>query len=204
MYVRLLENEIGPGVDPDLRDGLAAARDEMTRLDRLLGHLVEFHRSGTLTIAPTLIDAGVLIGDTVRRMLRTLAPDDGDVEVRSQELIDWWDPSAVEQIVQQLVLNSIQHGGRPISVVVDRIDRRMGIRVHDGGSRIPARVRQRMFRRRPNIPRVRATGLGIGLWLVRELAEAHGGSVAVETPKKGGTTFVVILNPLPPAPVTRG
>jgi len=196
MYVRLLENEIGAGIDPELRDGLTAARDEMTRLDRLLGHLVDFHRSGALTVVPSLVDAGAVVGETVRRMLRTLAPADGDVEVRSQDLTDRWDPAAIEQIAQNLVLNAIQHGGRPISVVVDRIDRRLTISVHDGGRRIPARVRQRMFRRRPDIPHVRAAGLGLGLWLVRELVKAHGGSVAVETPKKGGTTFVVTLGPI--------
>ncbi len=196
MYLRLIENAVEAALDGELRDGLKAARDEIARLDRLLGHLVDYHRTGRLIVNPTLVDAGAVIGPGVRRMLRTIERNGGDIEVRGRDLVDWWDAGALEQIAQNLVLNAIQHGGRPISVKVDRVGERLRVQVHDAGRRISARLAQRIFRHRPVIRHARADGLGLGLWQVRELAQAHGGSLTLEAAPEGGTAFVATVSPL--------
>jgi len=196
MYLRLIEHEMGASISGELRHGLKAAGDEIARLDRLLGHLVDYHRMGRLFVHPTLVDAGAVIGPAVRRMLRMIEKGAGDVEVRARDLVDRWDAAALEQIVQNLVLNAIQHGGRPISVVVDRVGERLRLQVHDTGRGISARLAQRIFRQRPVIRHARADGLGLGLWQVRELAQAHGGALTVEAGPEGGVAFVATLSPL--------
>jgi signal transduction histidine kinase len=196
MYLRLIQSEIGPNIDSELRDGLDAARDEIARLDRLMGHLVDYHRLRKLVVVPARVDASAVTSKAVHRMLRAMGGGEGQVEVHAGAFTDWWDAAALEQIAQNLTLNAIQHGGRPISVTVDRVDGQLSLRVRDGG-RISARVAGRIFRRRPGIPKVRAAGLGLGLWLTRELAEAHRGTVTVESSPESGTTFVATLAPLP-------
>jgi signal transduction histidine kinase len=200
MYIRLVEQEAGPHVGASLRDGLSQARDEVARLDRLLGNLVDLHRLGHVVIRPLLIDAGRVVSDAVRRVLLDMSSVQVSVEVGAADLLDWWDPNAIEQIVQKLLSNAVRYGeGRPISVDVHRDDAsRLLIRVHDGGSGIPSAERARLFRPRMGPRKARTSGLGLGLWLVRELAEAHAGSVAVDSRKGAGTTFTVTLRPQRP------
>jgi signal transduction histidine kinase len=199
MYLRLVEQEVGPHVTESLRDGLSLARDEVTRLDRLLANLVDLHRLGHVVIRPALIDAGRVVADAVRRALWELSTAQVSVEVGASDLLDWWDANAVDQIVQNLLSNAVQYGeGRPITVTVDRIEGRLRVRVQDRGSGIPAGERARLFRRRLGPRKARTSGLGKSLWLVRELAQAHGGSALVETRKGVGSTFTVTLNPQRP------
>jgi signal transduction histidine kinase len=195
MYIRLVEQEAGPHVKESLRDGLSQARDEVARLDRLLGNLVDLHRLGHVIIRPVLIDAGRIISDAVRRALLDVSSIQVSVEVGAADLLDWWDPNAIDQIVQKLVSNAVRYGeGRPISVDVNRDDGgTLRIRVHDGGTGIPAGERARLFRPRIGPRKARTSGLGLGLWLVRELAEAHAGGVSVESRKGAGSTFIVTL-----------
>ena len=199
MYIRLVEQEAGPHVGDSLRDGLSQARDEVARLDRLLGNLVDLHRLGHVVIRPALIDAGRVVSEAVRRARRDLSAVQVSVEVGAADLLDWWDPNAIDQIIQKLLSNAVRYGeGRPISVSVNRSETNLRIRVQDGGSGIPASERARLFRPRLGPRKARSSGLGLGLWLVRELAEAHLGGVAVESRKGAGSTFTVTLRPQRP------
>jgi signal transduction histidine kinase len=199
MYLRLVEQEAGPLVKESLRDGLSQARDEVARLDRLLAHLVDLHRHGHVMIRPGFVDAGRAVSDAVRRTVWELGAVQVNVEIGAADLLDWWDASAVDQIVHNLLSNAVQYAdGRPCSVKVDRTDGALRVRVTDSGGGISATARARVFRRRIGPRSARAPGLGMGLWLVRELAEAHGGSSTVESRKGVGSTFTVRLAPQRP------
>lgn len=201
MYLRLVEQEAGPLVKESLRDGLSQARDEVARLDRLLANLVDLHRLGHVMIRPGLVDAGRVVSDAVRRTFWELGVPQVDVEIGAGDLLDWWDASAVDQIVHNLLSNAVQYAdGRPCSVKVDRVaGAALRVRVTDsGGAGISAASHARLFRRRIGPRSAGASGLGKGLWLVRELAEAHGGSATVESRKGLGSTFTVRLAPQRP------
>jgi signal transduction histidine kinase len=199
MYIRLVEQEAGPHVKAPLREGLSQARDEVARLDRLLGNLVDLHRLGHVVTRPVLVDAGRVVSDAVRRARIELSSAQVSVEVGAADLLDWWDPNAIEQIIQKLLSNAVRYGeGRPVSVTVNRVDSSLRLRVQDAGSGIPAAERARLFRLRRGSRAARSSGLGLGLWLVRELAEAHAGSVAVDSRKGAGSTFTVMLRPKRP------
>jgi len=199
MYLRLVEQEAGPLVKESLRDGLSQARDEVARLDRLLANLVDLHRHGHVMIRPGLVDAARVVSDTVRRTLWELGLPQVSVEVGAADLLDWWDASAVDQIVHNLLSNAVQSAdGRPCSVKVDRVAGALRVRVTESGGGISAAAHARLFRRRIGSRSAGASGLGMGLWLVRELAEAHGGSATVESRKGVGSTFTVRLAPQRP------
>lgn len=107
-----------------------------------------------------------------------------------------WDRLAVEQIVDNLVANAIKYGGRsPIGLSAEPRGGDVRIQVRDHGGGIPAADRARVFERfeRAVGPGERRSGFGVGLWLVRQLAEAMGGTVAVGDAPGGGALFTVTL-----------
>ena len=198
MYMRLVEQEAGPQVKESLRAGLSLAREEVMRLDRLLGNLVDLHRLGHVVIRPALVDAGRVVSDAVRRAPWEAGAARVAIEVGAADLLDWWDASALEQIVQNLLSNAVQHGeAGPVSVNVDRFDGGLRLRIHDSGG-VAGGERLRAFPPRLSAPKTRASGWGLGLWLVRELAEAHGGSASIENRRGEGSTFTVMLSPQRP------
>jgi signal transduction histidine kinase len=201
MYLRLVEDEAGPLVKASVRDGFSIARAEVGRLDRLLTNLVDLHRVGHIVVHPTLVDAGRVVSDAVRRALRDLNAGQVTVELGASDLLDWWDASALERIVETLVVHAAQQSeGRPVSVVVERIETALRLRVHDGGrSAFASDATPRSFRRRLGPRKARGGGGAIDstLWLVHELAEAHGGGVTTG-PRDGAGGFTVTLFPRRP------
>ena len=111
----------------------------------------------------------------------------------------WWDPTAVEQIVTNLLSNALKFGqGRSVRLIVREAPAGVTISVRDQGTGIGAADRLRIFERNEHAPAAQGGGLGLGLWLVRELAMAHGGRITVQSRKGRGTTFTVLLRTQPP------
>lgn len=106
------------------------------------------------------------------------------------------DRLCLEQILDNLLSNAIKYGaGKPIDVTAEAQDDDILIRVRDRGIGIAEADRQRIFERfeRAVGSGQRAGGFGVGLWIVRQLAEAMGGSVHIESVTGEGSTFTVRL-----------
>jgi signal transduction histidine kinase len=117
------------------------------------------------------------------------------------------DPAALERMVTNLLSNAVKFtpdGGR-VSLAAHPDDRDPGtvrLVVSDSGMGIPPADHERVFARffRSSAANERAIqGSGLGLSIVRAIAEGHGGSVAVESAPDAGSTFTVTL---PVAPAT--
>jgi signal transduction histidine kinase len=126
--------------------------------------------------------------------------DDGapaaPVEVRAPErLVGRWDAVRVEQIAWNLLSNALKYAaGAPVEVALERDGDAVVLSVSDRGPGISEADRDRIFERffRANTER-RVAGLGLGLSVVRELAESMHGSVAVRSQPGEGATFTVRL-----------
>jgi signal transduction histidine kinase len=111
-----------------------------------------------------------------------------------------WDRMRLEQILSNLLSNAIRYGaGSEIQVHVGREGELARLRVRDHGQGIASEDRLRIFER---FVRVGATqkrgGFGIGLWIVKEICTALGGSVDVESQLGAGSEFTVTLPRQPP------
>jgi two-component system OmpR family sensor kinase len=107
------------------------------------------------------------------------------------------DPVRLRQAVQNLLDNAIRHGGgtQPIAVTGERVDGTVRITVQDGGRGFPAPVLERAFEpfSRSPAPADGALGAGLGLAIVRAVAEAHGGHAGAANAETGGARVVLIV-----------
>ena len=110
------------------------------------------------------------------------------------ELDGTWDSARLAQAVSNLLGNALEHGekGHPISVRLDGVDSSfVQVGVHNRGS-IPPEHREHLFQ--PYVSHAKDTsrkGLGLGLYIVSQIAHAHRGEVFVSTSTPSGTTFTV-------------
>ena len=182
LYIGIAETHCGLAPS-GVRSALQVARREVQRLKALVDTLTELERFGRPTLQPRAGDLGTIVRAAVNRALATSL--DAQVEVTiepSRPLAGWWDHAAVEQIVANLLSNAMKFGqGHPI-----RVEARHGdggtvvISVSDRGVGVAAGDRARIFERNIRAPARHGGGLGLGLWLVRELAWRRRPCVAAE------------------------
>ncbi|WP_234023397.1 sensor histidine kinase [Sorangium cellulosum] len=112
-----------------------------------------------------------------------------------EAVIGRWDPSRMEQVLLNLLSNAMKYGaGGPVHVVVRRQAERALLVVRDHGMGIAEADQARIFERFERAVSVRNFGgLGLGLYIVRWIVAAHGGTIRVESKPGAGATFIVEL-----------
>jgi signal transduction histidine kinase len=109
------------------------------------------------------------------------------------------DPTRLQQMLGNLVSNAMKYGAAPIDLRARRVGAEVAISVTDHGPGVPEDFVARMFEQFSRASGSRVKGLGLGLYLVRSLAEAQNGAVTFEPVPTGGACFTVTL----PAAVAR-
>ena len=106
------------------------------------------------------------------------------------------DSRLLRRLVRNLVQNAIKHGAAPVTIRVEKPEpTKVRLTVRDQGAGLPVAERERVFEAfyRPVGRSERSGGWGLGLSLVKQIAEHHGGIVRYEPPASGGASFVVEL-----------
>lgn len=170
------------------------------RIESLLNDLLDYVRSGIgegMRVAPTAVDLGQVC-DRVIGELQALYPQIVIEVDRRGELAGVCDEQRVAQAVSNLISNAIKYGtsGAPVQVELSgEEDDEMTIRVRNAGPAISTETRDSLFE--PLVRGVTSDGtgvnLGLGLYIVREIAQAHGGSVDVDSSAEHGTVFEIRL-----------
>jgi signal transduction histidine kinase len=130
-----------------------------------------------------------LLGLAAEEAARIGAPAHGaDVKARGDERL-------IRRALRNLLENARRYGGDPVEAVVARTAAGVEVRVCDRGPGVPEAYRERIFEAFFRLPghAERAGGVGLGLSLVRQIAERHGGSVRCEAREGGGSSFVLSL-----------
>jgi signal transduction histidine kinase len=109
-----------------------------------------------------------------------------------------WDSERLAQVVSNLVSNALEHGAKsePIHVRCLGEPERQVLEISNGGKPIPHHLLDTLFdpfRQLGSAQSGRGSGLGLGLFIVREIVLAHGGQVSVRSTQQEGTTFTVVL-----------
>ena len=111
-----------------------------------------------------------------------------------------WDRDRLAQVLSNLLANACQHSepDSPVTVTIAGTETVATVEVHNGGEPIPPEVLPSVFD--AFIGTESSQGLGLGLYIAREIARAHGGSVDVVSSREGGTVFTLTLRTGTPAP----
>jgi signal transduction histidine kinase len=186
-----------------LRHDLEIMERETVRLQRLIDDLFTLTRAEAshLEMRPAATDAGKL----AQRIAETVAPlawRSNRVEVVAEVASDapfaWADEARLEQVIANLVHNGVRHTppGGIVSLWVENAPDGLTLQVRDTGEGIAARDLPHIWDRfyRADTARLRPEGgSGLGLALVKELTEAMGGSVTVESVVGQGSCFTLLL-----------
>ena len=187
-----LELAGAPGRDAAaLRESVRLAHGDARAMARLVEDLLHHARAraGTLRLAPGPADLREVVDDAVERSRRALGgalrAETRDVPSATVEV----DVDALRRVVENLVVNAATHGGSDVTVRVrGRVDGPdVEVAVEDDGAGIPPDEIPRLFEPFGRGDRARAMpGFGLGLAIVRDLVEAHGGRVEVTSPAREG------------------
>ncbi len=181
-----------------LSEKLARATRQTLRLSRLIESLLDVSRitAGRFELELEPLELAGLVQDVVERF-RAEARKAGSEIVANAEppIVGRWDRQRLEQILSNLLSNAIKYGGgKPIVVDTSVANGTVRIAVKDQGIGIARDALGRIFARFERAVSMRNfSGLGLGLFIARQFAEAHGGTIVVHSQPGTGSTFTVVL-----------
>jgi len=213
-YAQLLAREFDKGQANSPERARRAAQTiqvQSDKLARLVAQLLDVSRlqSGKLTIERKPTDLSALLREVVDAA-RNQLKDHTLVARLPNELWAPMDPLRIEQVITNLIDNAIKYspeGGQiDINLSCEAATDRLYVSVRDHGVGVPpehrAHIFDRFYQAHAGGPLTSMAGMGLGLYISRQIVELHDGTIEAEFPDDGGTRFVISL-PLAQAWVER-
>ncbi|HEX2232260.1 MAG TPA: ATP-binding protein [Thermoleophilaceae bacterium] len=188
------------GDDPARRESLLAALEETDHLAQLAGDLLLLAQAGEgrLSMRPETVEVRGLLEQARERFADRARERGREIRVDAPvALTVQADPVRLRQALGNLVDNALRHGDGEIELAGRQLhDGAVGIRVSDAGPGFPAELAPQAFERfaRGDGARTRG-GAGLGLAIVRAIADAHGGGAAIVERGGGGAAVELRLRP---------
>jgi phosphoserine phosphatase RsbU/P len=169
-------------------------------IDRLANDMAVLVRSrigSPLPLTKTNADLGTICEQALEEVRASYV--EAVFEVRkSGDLVGYWDSHRLARVVSNLTVNAIVHASaKKVELTIQGMGPEVVLKVTNYGSPIPAEMLDSIFEPLVHEGRTAAhelsSGLGLGLFIVREIVRAHGGKVQVSSSEARGTTFTVRL-----------
>lgn len=179
-------------------DAVTFSKSQMSRLVSLIDNLLDISRirMNRLTVDPTQFDFVELVNEVVSRMEDQARQVESHISVHAAAPVAGeWDRLRLEQLIVNLISNAIKYGsGEPISVTVMADEDTVTLKVKDNGVGISRKDQARIFEQFERAsPTGNIAGLGLGLYIVKKIVEAHKGIIRLESEVGRGSEFIVEL-----------
>jgi signal transduction histidine kinase len=189
--------------DKHLPDRIDVALRQIDRLSRLVEDMLDVARGHPwpITLQPAEVDMAKLCAEVAARFADAAARARSTIELRvSLPAIARIDPARMEQVVAHLLSNAVKYGaGAPITLRVESRPGRVVLTVEDHGIGVAPEAQEKIFGLFVRAAsELRYGGLGLGLYIARQIVEAHGGRISCSSVPGAGATFEVDL-PTEPA-----
>jgi PAS domain S-box-containing protein len=192
-------------LDAETASYLADAQESAERLIGLVNDLLDIARleSGRVTLDPAAVDVWTLTKNIVGELAPLARAKSQRLELTGTPASVYADSQLVRQAVMNLMSNAIKYtpDGGAITIVVQEEDNEVSVVVQDTGIGVPEAARKRLFEkffRADNALTIDTEGTGLGLYLVKLIAERSGGSIACVSTERQGSIFTLRL----PRPTT--
>lgn len=195
MAVHLCAEEIVGPLTEKQADLMFAARQDCDRLQAIVNDLLDLSRiqSGRMTLEVERVEASALIlgaeaalrsAAEAGRVKLSASPPATPLEVRG-------DPERVHLVLTNLLANAIRHTppGGAVELRAVSTGEEVRFEVRDTGEGIPREHLDHVFEKFYRVPGARSGGVGLGLYIAREIVAAHGGAMGAESEPGKGSTF---------------
>ena len=176
--------------DDQKRLMLETVNADADRVTRLISELLDISRidSGRLSVRRQPLDLARVVKRHVEGMVASGYEEDAfHIELEADLPEVWADADKIDQVLGNLLENAVRHGDGLVTIAVRAIDDGVEVTVMDQGEGIPPELQDRVFTRFWRSGR--RGGTGLGLYIVRGLVEAHGGSIEIGDAPGGGAQF---------------
>ncbi|NUQ65316.1 MAG: sensor histidine kinase [Pirellulales bacterium] len=207
---RRLKASLAAGDPGEVQPLVAHVEACLRESKRFLDDMAMLARSGTLSMEPCCVEVGEIVEEVLFEQRELLVERRVEVDVRPLRAV-WCNRHRLKQVLTNLIRNAVKHGCDPQQprITISAEFRRnritppnsplVAIRVHDNGPGIDPRHHEEIFLPGRRLLSSSEEGVGMGLAIVRKIAEHFGGSATVEASCRNGTAFLVAL-PAPPEP----
>jgi signal transduction histidine kinase len=179
-----------------LKRKLSAADLQIEQIARLIEDMITVSKLGSPEpIRPKETDLRRLVDELARSFALAERLDALTVDLPSAPMVAPVDPAQMKDALRRILSNAAKYGGdQPIAVRLERAASWIRISVADHGIGVAAENHARIFERFGRAgPTRNYGGLGLGLWIARQIVEAHGGTVGVVSELGEGATFTVSI-----------
>jgi len=206
--MHLKRNNLGAFAPEPLAAMVERDERQIQAMIRLIDDMLDVTRlqRGTLSITPKRFDMAQLLRGIVEGFCHQAAAAECPLALEApQSLQVELDEFRIEQVVANLLTNAFRYGpAKPVTVFLQELQGGVEIAVQDQGRGIAMQDQQRIFEQFERaVDNKVSAGLGLGLFIGRQIVEAHGGSISLSSTPGEGSTFRVWLPRIAPAAVTQ-
>jgi len=192
-----------PGLSPRATKIAGRIANSAAGMSRIVYDMLDYTRTRLgmrLPIEPSSVDLGAVLVESMDQLQASTPGADLRCEYKG-DLSGRWDAGRLAQLLTNLVGNAVQHGapGKPVTIRARSGTDAVLLTIHNEGPPIAPAMQERIFNplmravvEEAELPS-RTGSLGLGLYIAREIARAHGGDIGVASSSESGTLFTVML-----------